>query len=58
MSGRLPPRAYLVAASVVASLPQAPPAGPQTPIKQVLIVHAGPETFPGNGNFDVGPASR
>ena len=51
MGGRLSPRAYLVAAAVVASLAQAPPAGPQT-IKQVLIVHGGPETFPGNVTFD------
>ena len=52
MVSRLRPRAYLVAAAVVASLAQAPPAGAQPPIKQVLIVHGGPETFPGNVNFD------
>jgi hypothetical protein len=41
-----------MAAAVAAGLALAPPAEAQPPIKQVLIVHGGPETFPGNVNFD------
>ena len=44
--------AYLAAAAVVATLLLAPPASAQQAIKNVLIVHGGPEAFPGNAGFD------
>jgi signal transduction histidine kinase len=42
----------LVAAVVVVSLALAPPTPAQGPIKRVLIVYGGPESFPGNASFD------
>jgi signal transduction histidine kinase/ABC-type uncharacterized transport system substrate-binding protein len=51
---RVPLRASgcLVAGAIVAGLALAPPAVAQAPVKRVLIIHGGPESFPGNANFD------
>jgi signal transduction histidine kinase len=42
----------LVAATAVAGLAFAPSALSQSPIKRVLIIHGGPEAFPGNSTSD------
>ena len=44
--------AVLVAAAAVVSMAWARPAAAQRPIKRVLMIHAGPEAFPGNTRFD------
>ena len=44
--------AVLVAAAAVVSMAWARPAAAQRPIKRVLTIHAGPESFPGNTRFD------
>jgi signal transduction histidine kinase len=41
-----------VAAAVIAGLTAAPPSVAQTPARRVLIIHGGPEQFPGNSGFD------
>ena len=52
---RRPPRALAVvslAAAVIAGLALAPRRAAQPPVKRVLIIHGGPEAFPGNPAFD------
>ena len=44
--------AVLVAAAAVVSVAWARPAAAQRPIKRVLMIHAGPEAFPGNTRLD------
>ena len=44
--------AVLVAAAAVVSMAWARPAAAQRPIKRVLMIHAGSESFPGNTRFD------
>lgn len=51
MRARQHMRAYVMAA-VVAGLAAAMPASAQPVIKHVLIIHGGPEAFPGNPVFD------
>jgi signal transduction histidine kinase len=52
MRGRLRTCGCLIAAAVAAGLALAPPAEAQTAAKLVLIIHGGPESFPGNTTFD------
>jgi signal transduction histidine kinase len=52
MRARLHARGCLAAAAVAASLVVSPPADAQEAIKRVLIIFSGPESFPGNANFD------
>jgi signal transduction histidine kinase/ABC-type uncharacterized transport system substrate-binding protein len=42
----------LVAAVAIAGFVPSPPLVAQTPVKRVLIIHGGPEVFPGNFTFD------
>ena len=51
MRVRLRARGCLLAAAVIAGFVPSPPLVAQTPVKRVLIIHGGPEAFP--GNFDV-----
>ena len=51
MRVRLLARRCLVALTVVAGLALALPALSQAPFKRVLIIHGGPEAFPGNTSF-------
>ena len=44
--------AVLVAAAAVVTVAWARPAAAQRPIKRVLMIHAGPEAFPGNTRLD------
>ena len=52
MRVRLVARAWAVAASVMAILASAPVVSAQSPTRVVVIVHGGPEQFPGNADFD------
>ena len=52
MRFRLRARGCLLAAAVIAGFVPSPPLVAQTPVKRVLIIHGGPEVFPGNFTFD------
>ena len=53
MDARLRASAWLVTAAVGAVLVLIPPrAAAQSPIKRVLIIHGGPESFPGTPEYD------
>ena len=52
MRVRLRARAWLLAAAVLAGFVPSPPLAAQPPLKRVLIIHGGPEDFPGNFTFD------
>lgn len=43
---------YLAAAALAAGLAMTPAADAQPPIKRVLAIHGGPESFPGNATLD------
>ena len=52
MRVRLRARGCLLAAAVIAGFVPSPALVAQTPVKRVLIIHGGPESFPGNAEFD------
>ena len=52
MRFRLRARGCLLAGAVIAGFVPSPPLVAQTPVKRVLIIHGGPEVFPGNFTFD------
>jgi hypothetical protein len=52
MCVRLRAHACVLAAAVIAGVVPAPPLVAQTLVKRVLIIHGGPEVFPGNFAFD------
>ena len=52
MRVRLRAGGCLLAAAVIAGFVASPPLVAQTPVKRVLIIHGGPESFPGNAGFD------